>query len=327
MADTEQPLEASNEAEITEPVVFFKKSKGKGNIRKRPRDDEDAEQLETSNRTREAGIAADNGAEGPSNDDLEAAVVKKKKDGEGKGIAATTKKEREKEFLGVKFATTGTAEITGDQGATRTLEVDDNTGRAGNTAQQKGLRAGPQRSVGHLRANVRFDYQPDICKDYKETGYCGYGDSCKFLHDRGDFKAGWQIDRDWEAEQKAKAKEAAKYAIDGEGAKDQEEEEEDDGLPFACLICRNEFKDPIQTKCGHYFCQNCAIQHHRKSPKCFACNAATLGIFTISKEITAKLAEKKKKVEEKEKLARERAERLAAEEQEEDDDEDESDEE
>lgn len=25
----------------------------------------------------------------------------------------------------------------------------------------------------------RFDYQPDICKDYKETGRCGYGDSCK----------------------------------------------------------------------------------------------------------------------------------------------------
>ena len=42
---------------------------------------------------------------------------------------------------------------------------------------------------------VRFDYQPDICKDYKETGYCGYGDSCKFIHDRGDYKSGWEIDR------------------------------------------------------------------------------------------------------------------------------------
>jgi hypothetical protein len=26
------------------------------------------------------------------------------------------------------------------------------------------------------------------CKDYKETGRCGYGDSCKFMHDRGDYK-------------------------------------------------------------------------------------------------------------------------------------------
>ena len=22
---------------------------------------------------------------------------------------------------------------------------------------------------------MRWDYQPDICKDYKETGYCGFG--------------------------------------------------------------------------------------------------------------------------------------------------------
>lgn len=29
--------------------------------------------------------------------------------------------------------------------------------------------------------------QPDICKDYKETGFCGFGDSCKFLHDRSDY--------------------------------------------------------------------------------------------------------------------------------------------
>lgn len=24
-----------------------------------------------------------------------------------------------------------------------------------------------------------------VCKDYKETGRCGYGDSCVFMHDRG----------------------------------------------------------------------------------------------------------------------------------------------
>jgi len=27
----------------------------------------------------------------------------------------------------------------------------------------------------YLRATVRWDYQPDICKDDKETGICGYG--------------------------------------------------------------------------------------------------------------------------------------------------------
>lgn len=39
-----------------------------------------------------------------------------------------------------------------------------------------------------------FDYQPDICKDYKETGFCSYGDSCKFMHDRGDYKSGWELE-------------------------------------------------------------------------------------------------------------------------------------
>ncbi|VVA29518.1 PREDICTED: RING [Prunus dulcis] len=61
---------------------------------------------------------------------------------------------------------------------------------------------GPLRASAHIRATTRFDYQPDICKDYKETSYCGYGDSCKFMHDRGDYKSGWQMEREWhEAEE------------------------------------------------------------------------------------------------------------------------------
>jgi len=62
--------------------------------------------------------------------------------------------------------------------------------------------AGPSKATSNLRITCRFDYQPDVCKDYKETGYCGYGDSCKFLHDRGDYKNGWQLEAEWEEEQK-----------------------------------------------------------------------------------------------------------------------------
>ena len=54
---------------------------------------------------------------------------------------------------------------------------------------------GPLRGSAHIRTTVRFDYQPDLCKDYKETGYCGYGDACKFVHDRSDYKSGWELDR------------------------------------------------------------------------------------------------------------------------------------
>eukprot|EP00882_Tetradesmus_deserticola_P022991 GHRQ01025016.1.p1 GENE.GHRQ01025016.1~~GHRQ01025016.1.p1 ORF type:complete len:248 (+),score=111.63 GHRQ01025016.1:497-1240(+) len=53
---------------------------------------------------------------------------------------------------------------------------------------------GPLRGNVFVRTTARFDYQPDICKDYKETGFCSYGDSCKFMHDRGDYKSGWELE-------------------------------------------------------------------------------------------------------------------------------------
>ena len=54
---------------------------------------------------------------------------------------------------------------------------------------------GPLRANMYVRVSARFDYQPDICKDYKETGFCSYGDSCKFMHDRGDYKSGWEQEK------------------------------------------------------------------------------------------------------------------------------------
>ncbi|KAK7854465.1 zinc finger ccch domain-containing protein 1 [Quercus suber] len=65
-------------------------------------------------------------------------------------------------------------------------------------SEKAGGAHGPLRASAHIRVSARFDYQPDICKDYKETGYCGYGDSCKFMHDRGDYKSGWQMEKEWD---------------------------------------------------------------------------------------------------------------------------------
>lgn len=43
-----------------------------------------------------------------------------------------------------------------------------------------------------------------------------------------------------------------------------QQEEEDDGLPFACYICRENWgdikSDPVVTKCRHYFCESCALK-------------------------------------------------------------------
>ncbi|PIO52371.1 hypothetical protein TELCIR_26323 [Teladorsagia circumcincta] len=39
-------------------------------------------------------------------------------------------------------------------------------------------RIGPIRAPQFLRQTVRWDYAPDICKDYKETGFCTFGGEC-----------------------------------------------------------------------------------------------------------------------------------------------------
>ncbi|XP_049882843.1 E3 ubiquitin-protein ligase RNF113A [Pectinophora gossypiella] len=137
------------------------------------------------------------------------------------------------------------------------------------------VRKGPIRAPANLRATVRWDYQPDICKDYKETGFCGFGDSCKFLHDRSDYKHGWQLERE-------------EATVAGDDDSDYEVHS-DDELPFKCFICRGSFTDPVVTKCKHYFCEKCALDNFKKSSRCFICNAQTNGMFNPATELAAKL--------------------------------------
>ncbi|KAK2165549.1 hypothetical protein NP493_1360g00030 [Ridgeia piscesae] len=141
------------------------------------------------------------------------------------------------------------------------------------------VRKGPVRAPANLRATVRWDYQPDICKDYKETGFCGFGDSCKFLHDRGDYKHGWQLEREAKEGTYGDDEDMTKYEI----SSDEEE------LPFKCFLCRESFKDPIVTRCKHYFCEKCALAHYRKSKRCFVCNQQTGGVFNPAKELIGKM--------------------------------------
>uniref|UniRef100_A0A3Q0RGY2 Ring finger protein 113A n=1 Tax=Amphilophus citrinellus TaxID=61819 RepID=A0A3Q0RGY2_AMPCI len=124
------------------------------------------------------------------------------------------------------------------------------------------VRKGPIRAPEHLRATVRWDYQPDICKDYKETGFCGFGDSCKFLHDRSDYKHGWQIERELEE---------GRYGANDDENYEVSSDEED----FLFRV--------------HYFCEACALQHYRKSKRCYVCDTQTHGVFNPAKELMAKL--------------------------------------
>eukprot|EP01102_Stenamoeba_stenopodia_P005860 TRINITY_DN16572_c0_g1_i1.p1 TRINITY_DN16572_c0_g1~~TRINITY_DN16572_c0_g1_i1.p1 ORF type:complete len:337 (-),score=114.89 TRINITY_DN16572_c0_g1_i1:23-1033(-) len=159
-------------------------------------------------------------------------------------------------------------------------------------------RSGPQKAPAHLKASIRIDYQPDICKDYKETGYCGYGDNCKFLHDRGDYKTGWQLEQEWEQQQKEK-KDKEKAELEDFNSIGSDIAKEEDDLPWACTICRKEFVDPVVTRCGHYFCERCALQNNKKSKKCFNCDEPTMGIFNTAHNLRAKIKQKEERLKRK----------------------------
>merc|ERR1712139_589038 len=131
----------------------------------------------------------------------------------------------------------------------------------------------------------------------------------------GDYKQGFHLDREWEAKQKRieeekkkrwekkllkKAKLEAEGKQPGEEESSSSEEEDndsDDDLPRACPGCDNKWEDcssiPIQTQCGHYFCEDCAMTNYAKTPKCLACDAPTNGIFNSCDQLEAKIKQKK----------------------------------
>ncbi|PAA92415.1 hypothetical protein BOX15_Mlig008356g1, partial [Macrostomum lignano] len=203
--------------------------------------------------------------------------------------------EEEADSAAVTAAAASTVEKPRDHGATasRLYTTDavnpdsaaetSGTSGGGGDLMRRALR-GPVRAPANLRVTVRWDYQPDICKDYKETGYCTFGDSCKFLHDRSDYKHGWQLEREYN-EGTYGQDDNTDYTIrDGSDA-----EEDSDGLPFRCFICRDSFTAPVVTKCGHYFCEKCALERFRKTARCFVCNTDTKGVFNPAKELIKKL--------------------------------------
>lgn len=126
----------------------------------------------------------------------------------------------------------------------------------------------------------------------------GFGDGCVFLHSRESYQQGWQLDKEWEkAGNGAAAKTSSGRRKDNQT--DPETQKDDDKeaallekIPFACIICKSDYKNPIVTKCEHYFCESCALQRYRKTPSCAACGAGTNGVFNGAKNLK-KLLERK----------------------------------
>ncbi|SCU82356.1 LADA_0C04676g1_1 [Lachancea dasiensis] len=124
-------------------------------------------------------------------------------------------------------------------------------------------------SHSDMKTTLYMDYQPDVCKDFKQTGFCGYGDSCKFLHIRDDFKTGWKLNQEW------------KVDLSREDIKQLED------VPFKCLICKQDYKFPVVTNCGHYFCSACFMNRAKKTTKCYVCSEDTHGVARSAKNLAS----------------------------------------
>jgi len=165
---------------------------------------------------------------------------------------------------------------------------------------------GPQRAPDNVKITCRFDYQPDICKDWKETGYCGYGMSCKFLHDRSDYKFGWQLDRDYKKKEELKnlrlqkkmcqlKMTIMKYMIATAMMEVTMITQMIQNYLLLVIFVDNHLKKkPVITNCNHYYCEQCALNQYRKTPACAICGENTHGQFhTADKLIKTQMSKKK----------------------------------
>ncbi|KAL9945209.1 RNA-splicing factor [Verticillium nonalfalfae] len=297
------------------PVAVFKRrgAKGKANIRKRPatppaNSDSDSDYSSSEDeaghrikrRKKNTGaVTASSKANATSNEDIAAPVFSA-----DRNTQITSANDATKSSNWFDEDAKGAMSSKNLLGSTRAAPDGTYKGLANKTSFVQRNPDAPSRTVGPIKAptNIRtitvIDYTPDTCKDYKQTGFCGFGDNCKFLHAREDYKQGWQLDKEWEDVAKGKKNLGGTIVADANRNKvaDDDDEEEDamlENIPFACIICREPYKSPVVTRCGHYFCEPCALKRYRKDPTCAACGSGTSGVFNSASRLK-KLLDRKR---------------------------------
>ncbi len=191
----------------------------------------------------------------------------------------STEKDKEAQPLGAVASTFSADRDTTRDHAAAVTEIDPIV-NAADRSRAPSMRSGPMRQSNTIAAISSYDYQPDVCKDYRDSGRCRWGDNCKFLHDRGGYKSGAQMERDWNAKQKEKQALLAKGLTTSGSAETSGGPSNPHGYPSACPVCEQPFTDPVVTSCNHYSCEACALKHFREAQgKCPVCKGLTHGIF------------------------------------------------
>lgn len=149
---------------------------------------------------------------------------------------------------------------------------------------------GPMKANTTIKASSQIDYSRGICKDYKVSGVCGYGDGCIFLHDRTEYKSSYEIDIELKRKEILKKKreiEGLSFALSSNNNKDSIVNMEDnENKKEVCRICSKRYINPVETICKHVFCEGCALRNYSKSKKCFVCNKDVNGIFNSIDDVT-----------------------------------------
>ncbi|KAG5984749.1 hypothetical protein E4U55_003393 [Claviceps digitariae] len=337
--DTETTTASTDPA----PVALFKKrgAKGKANIRKRPatpppaNDDSDSDSDFSSSedesgrrvkrRKRTGAITASSKDTATFDKDLKATVFTA-----NRHVPISDSNDATKQSNWYDEGVQDSRSAKKTAGSSESIAKNTNSdgtykGLANQTSFIQKNPDAPQRTVGPIKAptNIRTitvtDFAPDVCKDYKKTGFCGFGDNCKYLHSREDYKHGWQLDREWDTVTKGKKNlggtVVASASRDRAGGDAEDEEDEEDALlqniPFVCIICEEDYKAPVITRCGHYFCEPCALKRYRKDPTCAACGAGTNGVFNSAKRLKKLLDKKREREAERRKAALEAGEEVS----------------
>ncbi|AFM98471.1 zinc finger domain-containing protein [Encephalitozoon hellem ATCC 50504] len=100
-----------------------------------------------------------------------------------------------------------------------------------------------------LDDNEVLDTHKIVCRPFRETGYCGYGDSCKYSHDR-----------------------SVEYT----------ESSVVSNAGLLCGICKKPYEEKVVTECGHSFCSLCAIRRYQGGDECGVCGKPVYGKFWVS---------------------------------------------